>query len=140
MGKSGATNYTFSVGLIFGNPPIYEWRKEAGDALMKGGFDNFRNLYNNKQNPIFWDIRQLKNEQSLLQPIHEKYMEDYSAYRWISNLITDSDGTFGELLQQSGLVKTNQQQLGGIDILDKASRIRYGCQLLGYTAAQGCKP
>ena len=107
---------------------------------MKGGFDNFRNLYNNKQNPIFWDIRQLKNEQSLLQPIHEKYLGEYPVFQEISRKITDSNGDLGKGFEGFGMVNSDQQQPGGVNILDKASRIRYGCQLLGYTAAQGCKP
>lgn len=119
LGADGNLSYiTFGVGSVFsGNPKhIYDWRKEAGDALMKGGFDNFRYLYNNRPNAMQWDIKQLRDEQALLQPIHEKYLSDKDWFRSISGWMTD------------------------VDILDYKSRIRYGCKLLGYTEQQGCKP
>lgn len=119
LGADGNLSYvTFGVGSVFsGNPKhIYDWRKEAGDALMKGGFDNFRYLYNNRPNAMQWDIKQLRDEQTLLQPIHEKYLADKNFFQLISGLMTD------------------------VDILDYKSRIRYGCKLLGYTEQQRCKP
>lgn len=38
------------------------------------------------------------------------------------------------------ILNDKQVQDGGINILDKSSRIKYGCKLLGYTEQQGCKP
>lgn len=90
--------------------------KEAGDALIIGGFDNFKHFYNNRPNAMQWDIKQLYDEQTLLQPIHEKYLLDKDLFQGVSGLITD------------------------VDILDYKSRIRYGCKLLGYSEGQGCKP
>lgn len=117
LGAAGcASNLTFGAGKIFGNPDLYGWRKEAGDALMTQGFENFRDLYNNRPNPITWDIKQLRDEQTLLQPIHEKYLSNKYIFRTISETLTD------------------------VDILDYKSRIRYGCKLLGYSEQQGCKP
>ena len=139
LGADGNLSYvTFGMGSVFsGNPKhIYDWRKEAGDALMKGGFDNFRYLYNNRPNAMQWDIKQLRDEQTLLQPIHEKYLSNANFFRWVSNQMTDSENR-----KYTGkLIKEEQTQPGGIDILDKSSRIRYGCKLLGYTEQQGCKP
>ncbi len=58
---------------------VYEWRDEAGQALMHGGFDNFSNAFKgNYTSTQSWDINQLKSEQNLLQPIHEKYLKDRS--------------------------------------------------------------
>ncbi|TWV80947.1 hypothetical protein [Moraxella sp. VT-16-12] len=76
-----------------------------------------------------WDIKQLRDEQTLLQPIHEKYLSDANLFRWFSNQMTDSENR-----KYTGkLIKEEQTQSGGIDILDKSSGIRYGCKLLGYT-------
>ena len=83
---------------------------------MNKGFSSFRDLYNNKPNMMRWDIKQLRDEQTLLQPIHEKYLANHSFFRLVSEKITH------------------------VDILDYKSRIQYGCKLLGYTAQQGCKP
>ena len=51
----------------------------------------------------------------------------------MSNIFTDTNygGKF---------LSDKQVQDGGINILDKSSRIKYGCKLLGYTEQQGCKP
>ena len=139
LGADGNLSYvTFGMGSVFsGNPKhIYDWRKEAGDALMKGGFNNFKHLYNNRPNAMQWDIKQLRDEQVLLQPIHEKYLSNANFFRWVSNQMTDSEN-----LKYTGkFIEEEQTQPGGIDILDKSSRIRYGCKLLGYTEQQGCKP
>ncbi|PMC16529.1 hemagglutinin [Oligella urethralis] len=117
LGADGNLSYlSFAMGKTLGNPPIYEWRKAAGYALIVGGFDNFKDLYNNQQDPVAWDIKQLKNEQALLQPIHEKYLSDYDAFRWASEVLTD------------------------VKILDYESRVQYGCKLLGYGENQGCLP
>lgn len=83
---------------------------------MTKGFDNFKSLYNNPQNAINWDIKQLQDEQKSLQSIHEKYLSNQSWFRGASKLLT------------------------GVEILDYKSRIEYGCKLLGYSQEQGCKP
>ncbi|OAV01404.1 MULTISPECIES: hypothetical protein [Moraxella] len=139
LGADGNLSYvTFGMGSVFsGNPKhIYDWRKEAGDALMKGGFNNFKHLYNNRPNAMQWDIKQLRDEQVLLQPIHEKYLSDKDKFRGFSSWMTDSENR-----KYTGkFIEEEQTQPGGIDILDKSSRIRYGCKLLGYSEGQGCKP
>ncbi|OOR83440.1 hypothetical protein [Moraxella canis] len=67
-----------------------------------------------------WDIKQLRDEQTLLQPIHEKYLFDANLFRWFSNQMTDSENR-----KYTGkLIKEEQTQSGGIDILDKSSRIK----------------
>ncbi|WP_207788942.1 hypothetical protein [Bordetella trematum] len=140
LGADGnGSSYTFLLGaVLFAGPnakKIYDWRSEAGNALMKSGFSNFQSLYHGKSDPITWDIKQLKDEQRTLQPIHEKYMKDRVVFSFISSLMTDSsDYMPGRLLDK------DKTQPGGIDILDYNSRIRYGCKLLGYGETQGCKP
>ncbi|MFL1733062.1 hypothetical protein, partial [Moraxella oculi] len=139
LGADGNLSYvTFGVGSVFSGSPkhIYDWRKEAGDALITQGFNNFKHLYNNRPNAMQWDIKQLHDEQTLLQPIHEKYLSNANLFRWVSNQMTDSKNR----KYIGGLIKEKQTQPSGIDILDKSSRIRYGCKLLGYTEKQGCKP
>ena len=138
LGADGNLSYlTFAMGKALGNPPIYEWRKAAGDALIVGGFDNFKDLYNNQQDPVAWDIKQLKNEQALLQPIHEKYLSDQKAFTKVSQLLT-----LEQMLNLSvfGIIQEKQVQEGGIDLLDYESRVSYGCKLLGYSEKQGCQP
>jgi len=94
---------------------------------MNSGFENFKNLFNKGSNdPMQWDINQLKTEQKALQPIHEKYLKDKSLFNWFSKQLTNTTG--------------NRGIEGGIDILDYKSRVKYGCKLLGYTEKQGCKP
>jgi len=98
------------------------------------GFDNFRNLYNNPDtDPVQWDINQLRSEQQTLQPIHTEYLGNRTTFTWLSeNVFTNSNVNV--------FVSDNQVMPGGIDILNYASRVKYGCKLLGYTEAQGCKP
>ncbi|MFH4289461.1 hypothetical protein WAJ05_21660, partial [Acinetobacter baumannii] len=55
---------------------VYNWRSEAGYALMKAGYNNFKQLYDGKVTDIVaWNISQMQQEQKLLQPIHEKYFK-----------------------------------------------------------------
>ena len=137
LGADGNLSYlSFAMGKTLGNPPIYEWRKAAGDALIVGGFDNFKDLYNNQQDPVAWDIKQLKNEQALLQPIHEKYLSDYEVFRNASKNLT-SEYIYGFI---PNILNEKQWQTEGIDLLDYESRVSYGCKLLGYSEKQGCKP
>ncbi|PMC14331.1 hemagglutinin, partial [Oligella urethralis] len=105
-------------------------------ALIVGGFDNFKDLYNNQQDPVAWDIKQLKNEQALLQPIHEKYLSDYEVFRNASKNLT-SEYIYGFI---PNILNEKQWQTEGIDLLDYESRVSYGCKLLGYSEKQGCKP
>jgi filamentous hemagglutinin len=135
LGADGhGSSFTFALGSVFGGgADIYAWRSEAGNALMRSGFDNFRSLYNNSnQNPVAWDINQLKNEQQILQPIHQNYLGDKNTFTMISGYLTNSEGVFSPFL------KVDQKQDGGVYILDYNSLIKYGCKLLGYTASQGC--
>lgn len=37
------------------------------------------------------------------------------------------------------LIKKSQRIPGGVNLLDIESSIKYGCHMLGYTEAQGCK-
>lgn len=134
LGADGNGSYlTFGASKILGNPDIYSWRSEAGNALITQGFSNFKNLYNSRPHATQWDIKQLRDEQTLLQPIHEKYLGSQPLFNWMSNIFTDTNygGKF---------LSDKQVQDGGINILDKSSRIKYGCKLLGYTEQQGCKP
>ena len=115
--------------------PVYDWRKAAGDALITGGFDNFKNLYNKATtDPVAWDIKQLRGEQTILQPIHEQYMGDRSVFTWTSNQVTDT------AIMPSWLISDRQGVDGGVDILDYKSRVEFGCKLLGYSKSQGCTP
>ncbi|WII93581.1 hypothetical protein QEO94_01710 [Kingella negevensis] len=50
---------SFGAGKLLGNPDLYGWRDEAGNALMNKGFINFKTLYNNHPNAKQWDIKQL---------------------------------------------------------------------------------
>ena len=131
LGADNNLSYvTFGLGRLFA--PVYDWRAAAGNVLMENGFDNFRNLYNNKnQHPVAWDINQLKMEQEVLQPVHEKYLSKSNFFTWTTRKITQP---------WNFIIDEKQRVEGGVDILDIKSRIRYGCKLLGYSEEQGCKP
>ena len=134
LGADGNASYlTFGAGWVLA--PVYDWRKAAGDTLMTGGYDNFKNLYNKKAvDPVAWDINQLKNEQKILQPIHEEYLSGHDTFLGVSKYMTDSDRGAGDLpVDVPGIS-------GGVDILDYKSRVEFGCKLLGYDASQGCVP
>jgi filamentous hemagglutinin len=97
---------------------LYEWRSEAGNALMNDGFSNFKNLYNNgTNNPVVWDINQLRREQTILQPIHTDYFGNTILFNAASKYLPK-----------------------GVDVTNYNARVTYGCNLLGYGAKQGCKP
>ncbi|WP_256676386.1 DUF637 domain-containing protein [Pseudomonas sp. RGB] len=134
LGADGNASYiTFGAGWALA--PVYDWRKAAGDALMAGGYDNFKNLYNkNTVDPVAWDISQLKNEQMILQPIHEEYLSGHDVFLGVSKYMTDSDKGAGALPGDVPGVS------GGVNILDYSSRVEFGCKLLGYDASQGCAP
>lgn len=137
LGADGEASYlSFGTSKILGNPPIYEWRFDAGNALISNGFYNFQSLYNKKTNPVTWDIKQLKDEQKLLQPIHEKHLANQTSFLWASKVMT-SDTIMNVIPNQIDPRKT---QKDGINLLDYDSRIKYGCKLMGYSAEQGCKP
>jgi filamentous hemagglutinin len=112
--------FSFLVGSILAfdhAPEIYEWRKVAGDTLLKAGYPNFQDLYTiGTDNPIQWDIGQLQNEQKSLQDVHVKYLTERETFR-------DKIKQFKE-----------------VDILDYASRVQYGCKIFGLSEKQGCKP
>ncbi|WP_189471676.1 DUF637 domain-containing protein, partial [Litchfieldella qijiaojingensis] len=139
--KEDWSDYTFPAGALLTAGwhvgDIYDWRAEAGETLMQGGFDNFRTLYNNPEaDSVAWDINQLKNEQRILQPIHEAYLEDRDWFAGAGKWATDSDSYVTSRFLRDDM----KQMSGGVDILDYDSRIEYGCKLLGYDAAQGCSP
>ena len=115
LGADGSASYlNFATGWFLA--PVYDWRKAAGDALITSGFHNFKNLYNKvATDPVGWDTKQLKDEQAILQPIHEKYLGGSSAFQRIADIMT------------------------GVDVLDYRSRVEFGCKLLGHSESQGCK-
>jgi filamentous hemagglutinin len=106
---------------------------------MNSGFDSFKDLYNNgTADAIVWDINQLRAEQQVLQPIHEKYLSEREWFTWASSLLTN---TSVPIFGAGGILTDEKQgQPGGVDILDYRSRVQYGCKLLGYSADLGCKP
>lgn len=116
LGADGNLSYmTFGAGKLFGNPDLYAWRAEAGNTLTEGGFNNFKNAFQGYYTSAKdWDINQLRSEQKLLQPIHEKYLSNYPTFRYVSKKIT------------------------GVTILDYNSRIDFGCAKMKYS--QGCTP
>lgn len=78
---------------------------------------NFKNAFQgNYTSTKNWDINQLRAEQKLLQPIHEKYLLDYPTFRYVTEKMT------------------------GVTILNYDSRIEFGCNGMGYSKAQGCTP
>ncbi|MFL9481053.1 DUF637 domain-containing protein, partial [Acinetobacter baumannii] len=120
LGAEGELSFlTFGAGNLISTTNAYDWRSEAGKALMEGGFNNFKKLYDGKVTDVVaWNISQLQQEQKLLQPIHEKYFSDKSwkPMVWIPQFTMK------------------------VNLLDYGSRIEYGCRKMNYTAAQGCKP
>ncbi|MGE8351189.1 MAG: DUF637 domain-containing protein, partial [Pseudomonas protegens] len=138
LGADGDGSYlpsyiTFAAGRLVA--PVYDWRKAAGDALITGGFDNFKNLYNKATtDPVAWDIKQLKGEQTILQPVHEKYLGGRDLFQTISGKATNTSGIAGHFIEE------RQGVPGGVNILDYASRVEFGCKLLGYSKSQGCAP
>lgn len=97
---------------------LNDWRKVAGDSLMADGFNNFKNLYNGNYSSVMqWDIKQLKEEQTLLQPIHEKHLKPRS--------MVDKGSSF---------------IMNGGSILKYKDRIKYGCSQMGYEKNSGCTP
>lgn len=119
LGAEGElSSLTFKAGNFISTTNAYDWRSEAGKALMEGGFNNFKKLYDGKVTDVVaWNISQMQQEQKLLQPIHEKYFSDKSwkPMVWIPQLFMN------------------------VNLLDYRSRIEYGCRKMNYNAAQGCK-
>ncbi|MGB9092125.1 MAG: DUF637 domain-containing protein, partial [Pseudomonas farsensis] len=140
LGADGhGSSLSFLAGAVtltgYHAPKIYEWREAAGAALIEAGFDNFKSLYNNGADPVQWDINQLKNEQRVLQPVHEKYLKDRT---WFVNRSKDMTNSDNGLVK--GALQDYQTMPGGIEILNYDSRIKYGCKLLNYSSGQGCVP
>ena len=137
LGADGEASYiTFAAGKAAGDPPIYEWRAAAGNTLIVNGFYNFRDLFNKKTNPREWDIQQLKSEQKLLQPIHQKYLSNEKIYLSLIKGAT-SNKIFSIIPNPLDERKKIED---GVNMLDYKSRIKYGCKLMGYSEKQGCKP
>ncbi|WP_228156353.1 two-partner secretion domain-containing protein [Acinetobacter seifertii] len=132
LGAEGAySGVTFALGGAFGTitsggsvnlRDVYNWRSEAGYALMKAGYNNFKQLYDGKVTDIVaWNIGQMQQEQKLLQPIHEKYFKNSKLWvlqTWVPTKFRNNP----------------------VNLLDYNSRVKYGCIEMGYTIAQGCKP
>ena len=123
LGADGCGSWaTFWIGTL-GQDKFYQWREEAGKAIMQSGYDYFKNSFNNSGSySVADDIAQLKREQQMLQRIHEKYLGDEKVYR--------------------GAGRTLTYVLDGyaVNLLDYNSRVEYGCKKMGFTSAQGCKP
>lgn len=130
LGADGNASYIiFGLGWLLA--PVYSWRTAAGDALINGGFDNFKDLFNKvSTDPVAWDINQLKTEQSLLQSIHERFLEGHNIFQNIGRLSTDTS------IWPDSIVGAN----GGVSILGYKSRVEFGCKLLEYSKSQGCVP
>ena len=130
LGAEGnASSITFWVGSLLPGDQ-YAWRQEAGNTLMNDGFENFSNIFNNgTPDPVAWDISQLRNEQTILQPVHERYLGN-------SGIM---DVPFNELIR-AGTYLMDDTGDGVGDILDVNSRIEYGCRQMGYSSGNGCEP
>ena len=124
LGADGCGSWaTFYIGRLGSADKFYQWREEAGKAIMQSGYDYFKNSFNNSGSySVADDIAQLKREQQMLQSIHEKY---FGAADSLDN---------GWGLRKGGIVSQ------GVDVLSYKSRIEYGCKKMGLTPAQGCKP
>jgi len=62
-----------------------------------------------------------------------------SGFRTISNIFTDTSiPVLGA--GSNPLTDEKQGMPGGINILDEDSRVKFGCKLMDYSEAQGCKP
>ncbi|WP_347904658.1 filamentous hemagglutinin N-terminal domain-containing protein [Pseudomonas purpurea] len=134
LGADGNASYV-SFGLGWFLAPVYDWRKAAGDALITGGFNNFKNLYNKTvTDPVAWDIKQLKDEQAILQPIHQQYLEGRRGFLSISKVMTNVSAWPNSMFERK------QGVVGGVNVLDYKSRVEFGCKLLGYSKGQGCTP
>ena len=141
LGADGHASWvTFALGSLLPGAQ-YDWRSEAGKTLMQAGFENFKELFNKgTSNPAVWDINQLKNEQQVLQLVHEKYLSAANTFTSLSGWITNTDNSMLTMLAPIFGTTARQGQSGGVDILNYKSRIEYGCKLLGYSASQGCTP
>ena len=96
-------------GSLSGGGSLYDWREEAGNALIGGGFNNFKDAFNNQyQSTKKWDMDQLKGEQKVLDPIHNKYLNDW------------------------GLIRLFAIPKGIDNIKSYDDRVQYGCEQMGY--------
>lgn len=96
---------------------LLKWRSEAGDAIMKLGYADFKNVYQNYKTIDLkqWSIQRLVDEQVALQPIHEKYVPKLSPS-----------------------LRTVMQGVGNVtDLLNVQDRINTGCEAMGYTVQCG---
>ena len=94
---------------------------------MLSGYEYFKKSFNSPNSySAADDIAQLKREQLMLQPIHEKYFQNNSLH-------TQTYLALGRAL-------TYAKDGYGVKLTDYNSRIEYGCKSMGLTSAQGCKP
>ncbi len=124
LGADGCGSWaSFYIGRLGSAEKFYQWRDEAGKAIMQSGYEYFKNSFNNSGSySVADDIAQLKREQQMLQAIHEKYFKGSNVF------------DRGDVLRYGGMLYP------GVDILDYNSRMEYGCKKMGLTPAQGCKP
>lgn len=90
---------------------LTKWRNEAGNVIIKFGYKDFKNVYQNHSTTDLqqWSIQRLVDEQVALQPIHEKYIP-----------------------KLAGFLQTIMQYKGNVnDILNIQSRIDTGCLAMG---------
>ena len=96
---------------------LSQWRSEAGDAIMKLGYEDFKNVYQNYQTIDLkqWSIQRLVDEQVALQSIHEKYVS--------------------KLAPPLRLIMQGKAKIE--NILNVQDRIDKGCGDMGYEAKCG---
>ncbi|UNU72755.1 DUF637 domain-containing protein [Moraxella nasovis] len=113
------SNITFLTGSSFSwRTSGTDWRREAGQALMADGYNDFKKLWDGKvTNYRQWDINRLVQEQTILQPIHEKHIGGSVIFTLPPSLIGTGSGK--------------------VDMLNLQDRIRYGCSMMGYSYING---
>jgi filamentous hemagglutinin len=121
LGADGCGSYlTFGIAGALSGVDAYDWRKEAGEALMLNGYNDFKMMWEGKVTDYKqWDINRLIGEQTTLQPIHQKYLS------------TSRIG-INESVLLVKLPKITTFGGGKVNMLDLNDRIRYGCQLMNY--------
>ncbi|WP_432480650.1 hypothetical protein [Moraxella sp. ZY200743] len=115
------SNVTFLTGSSFSwRTSGIDWRREAGQALMADGYNDFKRLWQGEVVDYRqWDIDRLVQEQTILDPIHKKHIGGSLIFTLPPKYFTGS---------------------GTVDMTNLQDRIRYGCLMLGYNYINGvCK-